>query len=114
MGRIKSYSWGLLFLALTTASSMAGEADIKIPDLNQVRFNVGGSSISGTSILYVGLVICVLGVIFGLLQYQQTVRLPVHERMRSVSNIIWETCKTYLMQQGKFLAILWVLIAICM
>ncbi|MDB6034809.1 MAG: Inorganic diphosphatase [Verrucomicrobiales bacterium] len=114
MGRIKSYSRGLLFLALTNASAFAGEADIKIPDLSTVRFNVGGASISGMAILYLGLVICALGVVFGLLQYKQTVILPVHERMRSVSNIIWETCKTYLLQQGKFLAILWVLIAICM
>lgn len=114
MGRIYTYSWGLLLLALSTTSAFAGEADIKIPDLSSVRFGVFGRWISGMSILYIGLVICVLGVIFGLLQYQQTVRLPVHERMRNVSNIIWETCKTYLMQQGKFLAILWVLIAICM
>jgi K(+)-stimulated pyrophosphate-energized sodium pump len=108
------YSWGLLFLALTANSSYAGEADIKIPDLNTVRFNVFGSNLSGMAILYVGLVVCALGVVYGLLQYRQTRDLPVHEKMRAVSNIIWETCKTYLMQQGKFLAVLWVLIAICM
>jgi K(+)-stimulated pyrophosphate-energized sodium pump len=55
----------------------------------------------------------VLGVAFGLMQYAQTNALEVHSSMRTVSNIIWETCKTYLFQQGKFLAVLWVLIAAC-
>ncbi|HUR44278.1 MAG TPA: sodium/proton-translocating pyrophosphatase, partial [Candidatus Saccharimonadales bacterium] len=108
------YSWGLLFLTLTSTSAFAGEADIKIPDLNSVRFHVFGSDLSGMAILYAGLVVCALGVIYGLMQYRQTRDLPVHDKMRAVSNIIWETCKTYLMQQGKFLAVLWILIAICM
>src|SRR3954471_9882241 len=114
MGRMIKYSWGLLFLALTATSSYAGEADIKIPDLTKVRFNVFGSNLSGMAILYAGLIVCALGVVYGLLQYRQTRDLPVHDKMRAVSNIIWETCKTYLMQQGKFLSVLWVLIAICM
>jgi len=88
----------------------AGEADIKIPPLDQVRF--GG--ISGMAILYAGLVICLIGTAFGLVQYKQTKALPVHPRMAEVSNIIWETCKTYLAQQGKFLMVLWVLIGACM
>ena len=66
------------------------------------------------TILYAGLVICVLGVLFGLFQYKQTKNLPVHARMSAVSNIIWETCKTYLLQQGRFLVFLWVLIAAAM
>ena len=90
--------------------AVAGEADIKIPDLSSVKFG----NFSGMLILYSGLVICVLGTLFGLAQYQQTKRLPVHPSMADVSNIIWETCKTYLLQQGKFLAVLWVLIAACM
>src|SRR6478736_1894232 len=56
----------------------------------------------------------ILGVAFGIVQYVQTKNLPVHSSMASVSNTIWETCKTYLFTQGKFLAILWVLIAGCM
>jgi len=55
-----------------------------------------------------------VGAAFGLMQYKQTRALPVHKSMGDVSNIIWETCKTYLWQQGKFLAILWILIAVCM
>ncbi len=65
-------------------------------------------------ILYAGLLVCLIGVIFGLVQYLQTKSLPVHKQMAFVSNTIWETCKTYLAQQGKFLAMLWLLIALCM
>ncbi len=110
-----------IFRAAATAAALivapaafAGEADIKLPDLGSVDFSVMGTSIHGMTILYLGLVVCVLGVAFGLVQYVQTKNLPVHRSMASVSNTIWETCKTYLMQQGKFLAALWVLIAVCM
>ncbi|MFH2075508.1 MAG: sodium-translocating pyrophosphatase, partial [Pseudomonadota bacterium] len=91
--------------------AFAGEADIKIPDLTQISF-IGGS-LGGLTILNVGLVICAIGMIFGWLQYKQTKNLPAHQAMLDVSNTIWETCKTYLFQQGKFLAGLWVLLAIC-
>ena len=64
--------------------------------------------------MYLGLVICLIGAVFGLVQYKQTQALPVHESMAKVSHTIWETCKTYLFTQGKFLAILWLLIAACM
>lgn len=107
----------LIPLALLTMSSFAahgGEADIKIPELSLVSFNVLGNNISGMLLLYAGLVICVLGAAFGLVQYTQTNQLPVHRTMSAVSNTIWETCKTYLLQQGKFLFILWILIAACM
>ena len=107
--------WGL-FIALLAASAspvLAGEADIKIPDLTAVQFNVLGSSINGLLLMYLGIVVCLFGAAFGLVQYTQTRNLPVHDSMRSVSNIIWETCKTYLLQQGKFLVVLWVLIAVC-
>jgi K(+)-stimulated pyrophosphate-energized sodium pump len=67
--------------------------------------------LSGHAILYFGLAVCAIGALFGLLQYKQTRALPVHKTMGDVSNIIWETCKTYLLQQGKFLAALWILIA---
>jgi len=102
---------GLMFL-LTTGAAFASEADIKLPDLSQVSFM--GGSLSGMTILNVGLVICVIGLIFGIMQYVQTKNLPAHKAMLDVSQTIWETCKTYLFQQGKFLMALWVLIAICM
>src|SRR6266850_6208462 len=101
------------FTAGFTGSAFGGESDIIIPPLQDVHFpGLGG--ISGPALMYAGLVICLIGACFGLVQYQQTKALPVHESMGNVSNTIWETCKTYLFTQGKFLAILWVLIAICM
>ena len=94
------------------SSVRASEADITIPDLSQVSFFNG--SVSGTNVLMAGLVVCALGVVYGWLQYIQTKKLPVHSTMGAVSQIIWETCKTYLFQQGKFLSALWALIAVCM
>ncbi|MEN9975081.1 MAG: hypothetical protein RLZZ282_1087, partial [Verrucomicrobiota bacterium] len=105
---------------LTTALTFAGaggayasEADLKIPKLDTVTFSSLGG-VSGHTLMLIGLAVCVLGGLFGLLQYQQTKNLPVHQSMATVSNTIWETCKTYLFTQGKFLAILWLLIAACM
>jgi len=104
----------LLFMALLASTGVyASEADIKIPPLDTVKF-AGLQGITGTALMYFGLVICVIGAVFGLVQYSQTKALPVHNSMRNVSNMIWETCKTYLFTQGKFLAILWALIAACM
>src|SRR4030095_6747175 len=98
------------FAGLPVAAG-AGEADIQIPPLDQVSFM--GGRISGYTILHFGLLVCAIGAAFGVWQYVQTKALPVHRVMSDVSNIIWETCKTYLLQQGKFLLLLWVLIAIC-
>ena len=105
---------GLVMTALyaTTASLHAGEADLKIPGLEQVTFD-GLGGISGLTLMYLGIVMCAVGAVFGLMQYWRTKNLPVHESMSSVSRMIWETCKTYLLQQGKFLAVLWLLIACC-
>jgi K(+)-stimulated pyrophosphate-energized sodium pump len=63
--------------------------------------------------MYIGIALCAVGALFGIVQYIQTKALPVHESMARVSNTIWETCKTYLFTQGKFLVILWLLIAAC-
>ena len=95
------------------APAFAGEADIKVPDLSTVSF-AGLGGLSGESLMYIGIAICLVGAAFGLVQYSQTKRLPVHSSMAQVSNTIWETCKTYLFTQGRFLVILWVLIAACM
>ncbi len=90
---------------------MAGEANIQLPDLQAVRFFHGG--VSGREILLAGLAVCAFAALFGGWQYQQTRRLPVHPSMTAVSALIWETCKTYLAQQGRFLIGLWGLIAVC-
>ncbi len=100
-----------LFLA---PALFAGEADIVLPDLTKVQFTVLGGTLGGLSIMYFGLLICIVGLVFGLIQSNQTKNLPAHKSMLDVSDIIWETCKSYLAQQGKFLVILWILIAVCM
>jgi K(+)-stimulated pyrophosphate-energized sodium pump len=114
MRNAKKLSWIIAVICLfnLATSAFAGEADIKIPDLTTVKFD-GLGGVSGISLMYFGIVMCFIGAVFGLVQYRQTKALPVHESMGNVSNTIWETCKTYLFQQGKFLAILWVLIAVC-
>ena len=98
--------------AFITSVVRAGEADIKIPDLTQVKFD-GLGGVTGVNLMYLGILMCAIGAIFGWVQYLQTKALPVHESMAKVSHTIWETCKTYLFTQGKFLAILWLLIAAC-
>jgi K(+)-stimulated pyrophosphate-energized sodium pump len=109
----KLWHWGAAaaVAASTLCTARASESDINIPNLNAVSFM--GGSLSGSAVLLAGLVVCVLGMAFGWMQYLQTRNLSVHSSMAAVSNVIWETCKTYLAQQGKFLVVLWVLIAIC-
>ena len=108
-----SLQLGAAALAASLPSVLrAGEADIKIPDLTQVKFD-GLGGVTGSTLMYLGIAICAIGALFGWVQYLQTKALPVHDSMAKVSHTIWETCKTYLFTQGKFLAILWVLIAGC-
>jgi K(+)-stimulated pyrophosphate-energized sodium pump len=110
VGRRVLAAWATLGALAGVAS--ASEADLILPDLGAVKFF--NDSITGTNLMLIGIVVCAIGLAFGLWQYVRTQKLPVHKSMSDVSNIIWETCKSYLAQQGKFLAILWVLIAICM
>jgi K(+)-stimulated pyrophosphate-energized sodium pump len=84
-----------------------GEAALVLPDLDLATF-FGG--IGGHALLTWGLVICALGLLFGLATYTQLKNLPVHRAMREISELIYETCKTYLLTQGRFLLILWVFI----
>jgi K(+)-stimulated pyrophosphate-energized sodium pump len=114
-GKLRELSFLLtvvVMLLLMAPMAFAGEADIILPDLSQVTFM--GGALSGMLILNLGLVICIVGMAFGWMQYSQTKNLPAHQAMLDVSQTIWETCKTYVLQQGKFLAALWVLIAACM
>ena len=90
----------------------ASEAEIHLPSLN-VMFNVFGTALSGREILQAGLVVSVLGMIFGLVGFTRIKALPAHSSMLEVSALIYETCKTYLLQQGKFLIILEALIGSC-
>lgn len=89
---------GLLTL-LATAVTFGSEADLKVPD-----------AIKEQGILYWGFIICVLGLLFGLYQFMKVKKLPAHKSMLDVSEVIYQTCKAYLKQQGKFLAILFLFI----
>src|SRR5215469_7963136 len=86
-----------------------GEANIKMPDMGSVSFLNG---ISGYKLLSIGLIFCGLGGLFGLVIYIQLKNLPVHRSMREISELIYETCKTYLITQGKFILILEAFIAV--
>lgn len=114
MNRNPSWFHAVYVLLLTPAALSASEADLILPRLDQIRFSILGGLVPGTAILYFGLVVCLLASLYGWQQYRHTAALPVHDRMRGVSQIIWETCKTYLLQQGRFLIVLWLLIAACM
>ncbi|HUE56413.1 MAG TPA: sodium-translocating pyrophosphatase [Candidatus Udaeobacter sp.] len=100
------------FALLTGASALAqeagGEANLKLPDLSSVSF----LGIDGHKLLLFGILFCLFGLSFGLVIYVRLKNLPVHKSMRDISELIYETCKTYLTTQGKFLLLLWIFIAI--
>jgi K(+)-stimulated pyrophosphate-energized sodium pump len=80
-----------------------GEAHLVLPELSMGQFP---GDLSGTAILIAGIVICMLGILFGLVFFNQLRRLPVHVAMRDISELIYQTCKTYLVTQGRFILIL--------
>jgi K(+)-stimulated pyrophosphate-energized sodium pump len=99
----------LLVLSVTaSAQSHGGEANLELPDLSSVTF-LGG--MTGHNLLLIGIVVSILGLGFGLAMYMNLKRLPVHRSMREISELIYETCKTYLVTQGKFILILEAFIA---
>ncbi|HEY0251702.1 MAG TPA: sodium-translocating pyrophosphatase [Kofleriaceae bacterium] len=83
------------------------EAQLVLPDLSQVKF----LGTSGRNLLMIGLAVCAIGFIFGLVKYTKLKNLPVHKSMREISELIYGTCKTYLATQAKFIFQLWILIA---
>jgi K(+)-stimulated pyrophosphate-energized sodium pump len=85
-----------------------GEAALVLPDLSTVDFR----GVNGRTLLMGGLVITALGLLFGLMTFTQLKNLPVHASMLEVSELIYETCKTYLITQGKFILLLWLFIAV--
>jgi K(+)-stimulated pyrophosphate-energized sodium pump len=90
------------------ASEAGGEAGLKLPDLSSVSFR----GIDGHKLLMIGILFCIVGLGFGLAIYMRLKNLPVHRAMLEISELIYETCKTYLITQGKFLLLLWVFIAV--
>ncbi|WP_210417288.1 sodium-translocating pyrophosphatase [Cellulomonas sp. Y8] len=94
--------------ASAEGSVHGGEASLVLPDLGAVTVL---GSVSGRLLLGLGLLVCVLGLAFGVATYVQLRRLPVHAAMREISELIYSTCRTYLTRQGRFLVVLWVFIA---
>jgi K(+)-stimulated pyrophosphate-energized sodium pump len=104
-------------MTLTASAALAqpgqeagGEASLKLPDLTSVRFL--NNAIDGHRLLLIGILFCLFGLGFGLTIYMRLKNLPVHRAMREISELIYETCKTYLITQGKFILVLWAFIAV--
>jgi K(+)-stimulated pyrophosphate-energized sodium pump len=93
--------------ARTAPEAPAGEASLKLPDLSQVNF----LGVDGHKLLLFGILFCIFGLAFGMTIFARLKNLPVHRSMRDISELIYETCKTYLITQGKFLLLLWAFIA---
>ncbi|HWC03374.1 MAG TPA: sodium-translocating pyrophosphatase [Methylomirabilota bacterium] len=85
-----------------------GEASLRMPDIGLIEL----MGVNGRTLLLAGLGVCVLGLVFGLVIFRRVKSLPVHPAMREISELIYETCKTYLVTQGKFLLILEIFIGL--
>ena len=90
------------------SETAGGEASLQLPDLSSVNF----LGMDGHKLLTIGLIFCAFGLLFGLAICLQLKKMPVHKSMGDISDLIYETCKTYLVTQGKFLMILWAFIAV--
>ncbi len=111
LGKFLAVCMGLLTLsasAFAQPAEVGGEANLRLPDLSSVNF----LGIDGHRLLMIGIVFCVLGLGFGMAIYMRLKNLPVHRSMLEISELIYETCKTYLFTQGKFLLILEAFIAV--
>ena len=96
------------FAHAQTEHAGGGEANLVLPDLSSVSF----FGMNGHALLMIGLIACVGGLLFGLAIFVQLKNAPVHRSMLEISELIYETCKTYLVTQGKFIMLLWVFIAV--
>jgi K(+)-stimulated pyrophosphate-energized sodium pump len=117
MSKISLLRRGISLMAITLFASIAamaepvgGEAALHLPDLSSVSFFNG--AIDGHKLLLIGILFSVFGLLFGLAIYTHLKNLPVHRSMLEISELIYETCKTYLITQGKFILILWSFIAV--
>ncbi len=105
----KNFVQSLLALAVSffaLAPAFAGEASLVVPDIK-------AADITSYNLLVIGIIVSVVGVIFGAIEFLRVKKVPVHSVMEDVGNTIFETCKTYLIQQGKFLLVLEILIGLC-
>jgi K(+)-stimulated pyrophosphate-energized sodium pump len=101
-------------LPALAATGHVSEASLVLPDLGDLSLASFLGGISGSSLLSYGLLICLGGLVFGVIIYRQIHRMPVHQSMAEVSELIYETCKTYMITQGKFLMILEAFTAVIM
>ncbi len=102
-------NWLAALAALSFApKALASEANLVLPDLGSMEF----LGVSGSSLLMVGIAVSIAGLVFGLVISSQLKRMPVHRSMLEISELIYETCKTYLVTQGKFIAVLWAFIGV--
>jgi K(+)-stimulated pyrophosphate-energized sodium pump len=113
----KSPAWVVAVAALAAvlalpAGAIASELDLQIPVLD-TTYMLFGNPVSGVALLLAGLGVCVLGMLFGVAMFNQVKAMPAHQSMLDVSNIIYQTCRAYLLQQGRLLTVLWVFIAAC-
>ncbi|HXM66652.1 MAG TPA: sodium/proton-translocating pyrophosphatase, partial [Candidatus Acidoferrum sp.] len=97
-------------VAQPAPEAAGGEASLKLPDLSLVSFLNG--SIDGHRLLTIGILFCIFGLGFGMVIFMRLKNLPVHRSMREISELIYETCKTYLITQGRFILLLWAFIAV--
>ncbi|MCY7361674.1 MAG: sodium/proton-translocating pyrophosphatase, partial [Ignavibacteria bacterium] len=100
---MRKYLLSILLVIIAPVMSFASEANLIIPELTPAQ----------NQLLIYGIFVCFLGILFGIYQYFAVKKLPAHKSMLDIAQIIFETCKTYLLQQGKFLFILFIFIAIC-
>ncbi|HMC63329.1 MAG TPA: hypothetical protein VKI65_00165, partial [Gemmataceae bacterium] len=112
MKNLKLIFWSVLVLLLTGAPAWASEADLAIPDLHAGKFNILGAEISAWWLLFWGAMVITGTLGISLYLRTQIHNLPAHESMLNVAETIFQTCKTYLIQQGKFLLMLFALIAV--
>lgn len=100
------------FMALLSSPALAStEASLVLPDLNVTFDGLGG--MTGINVLWAGVAVSLFGILFGLYEFMAVKNMPVHKSMAEVSALIYETCKTYLLQQGKLLILLEAAIALC-
>lgn len=102
----------LLVMLALMQGAYASEIDLKVPSLD-VGYNIWGYAITGSQILMYGIGICVLGMVFGFYEFVRIKKMPAHESMLKISNLIYETCKTYMKQQAKLLLLLEIFIVAC-
>jgi len=113
-GFVKLILLAVASLAVTAAVARAGEADLAIPNLHEGTFTIFGGTISAFDLLLYGALVITGTLGISLYLRTQIHRLPAHQSMLNVAEIIFQTCKTYLIQQGKFLLMLFAIIACAM